>query len=145
MYLYKLGYGSYEDSCYVELSHEKKFNKKQFELIIFECVDLAIQKKRKDKYQFLLHTFADVMDYVSDCMVSKFGFKCIEYEQDWYCWGWASIFPGIRGWKHEVGSETRRLRKYLKGKGYTKEDDGMYQMDKKSKEEYKKEKKKEKT
>ena len=140
MYLYKLGYGSYEDSCYAELSHEKKFNKKQFELMIFECVDLAIQENRKEKGKaYLIHSFADVMDYVSECMVSKFGFKYIEYEQDWYCFGWASIFPGIGGWKTEIGSETIRLRKYLKGKGYTKEDDGMRQTDKKAKEEYKKE------
>ena len=140
MYVYNVGYHSYEPSNYIQLTHEKKFSKKQFELIVFGCVDLAIQKNMNKVSYYHIHDFDNAMDTVAECMVSGFGFKYLEYTQRFECFGWGSLFYND-GWKHETTGNIKRLRRYLKKRGYTKEDDGMRQMDKEMKEEYKKEKK----
>ena len=53
MYLYKIGYYSYEDSGYVELSNEKKFSKKEFETFFINAtVDLLIERRKEHYWLF---------------------------------------------------------------------------------------------
>ena len=48
MYLYQLGYYSYEDSCYHELSHEKEFTQEEYEKMFIEAtIDVLINKREK--------------------------------------------------------------------------------------------------
>lgn len=47
MFIYKIGYHSYEDSFYHELWHEKKFTQKEFESMFEESVLQLLTTDRK--------------------------------------------------------------------------------------------------
>lgn len=61
MYLYKIGYGSYEESCFVSFTHEKKFTHDELTKVIGEAVVKAIKKQKAREYHDI-HNFQDVFD-----------------------------------------------------------------------------------
>ena len=121
MYWYKIGYGTYEESNYVELKHEKLFTKEDITKMIAEAiVDIEKSKPEKDRnwhqssYQ---HFHKDVVQW----LIENKGFVSVEYEVGWSVFGWASVFD-INDWgTHGRGEEDQMLAKLLGEAGYGEE------------------------
>jgi len=121
MYFYKIGYWSLEESPYWVLTHKKKFNKEKFEKLIFEKVDKAIKIVKKEIG--FVHSFEDVVYKVIKLLIEEEGFEHAKYQEVWNCFGWGSLF--VNDWETRVDENLLELRKYLKEKGYTEEDDDL--------------------
>lgn len=47
-YLYELGYGTYEESEYSQIQHEKEFTQEEFENMVFQCVVKAAKEAHEE-------------------------------------------------------------------------------------------------
>jgi len=98
MYRYKIGYGSHEDSCCSELEHEKLFTQDELTEMIGKAV-VEILKENQERDAGFFNWFSDLFmrlkspnTILADQLISMFGFKAIEYDMQWWVWGWSSLF-----------------------------------------------------
>ena len=49
MYIYNIGYHSYEESEYIQIYHQKKFNDKEFGEIVMRVVVNILNNQKKTK------------------------------------------------------------------------------------------------
>ena len=118
MKVYVLGYWSHEESRYDYLTHEKIFSEQEFKDMIFESVYEAILEDKKKEHSYL-HGYYDIHNQTVKVMKNKYGFKDLKAEQEWSCFGWASMFE--RGvW---ADSDQIELIDFLQSKGLTIQDD----------------------
>lgn len=123
MYIYSVGYNSYEECPYTVLIHEKKFTKKQFNNIIAEGV-VEVAKKMKKKKEFL-HSFEDIYRQgLIEWLIKNKNFKTLKYHLEWSTFGWGSLFDD-KYWENDIDKNIVLFRKKLKEAGFTKEDDSM--------------------
>jgi len=137
MYNYKIGYGSYEESSYRELQHEKKFIDEEITEMIAEAVVDTIKKMKMDT-RYYTHNFQDVFEgcYKKDCpdvckyLIEKFGFKPIEYELFWSVFGWPSIFDKTdwEGGRDSQNDHLNKITEAVNKAGFTREDDSHLSM-----------------
>jgi len=120
MYIYDIGYGSYEESQYWQYIHKEKFTEKQLRLIVGDCIFEVIEylsrlKRRPTNRMNWVHfledgpTFQDIMytPRFHDAL-KKRGFKPIEIEAETHVFGWASCIRN--NWKDPVdSSDSTRL------------------------------------
>jgi len=137
-----------EESAYVELEHKKKFSEKELlDIVADAAVEVVKQMKALPLEKYVhLHNFQDIFsgNYCTDrinlasCLVDKFGFKRIEYEQVFSVFGWPSIFH-----KGDWESDREKNLDYITDKvlaaGFSKKDDTHFQHQKESKKKYLKE------
>lgn len=126
MYVYNVGYHSYEESEYCQLYHEKKFNQKEFEDIVIEAaISVLKESEHVNNYKDYKHegrvtiTFQDIFFSVVEVLVKKFGFKEVKFTSGFNVFGWADILDP-NDWKidrcERLNKLTKRVRNALKAK-----------------------------
>lgn len=115
MYSYEIGYGSYEDSNYIQLTHEKQFTEEEFDEMVYACVESVMEevkiqcaiprKKLLNKtesehpyigwycgYDESFHlNFEAIHELVAEYMCSKFDFKPLKFQQRFNVFGWCNL------------------------------------------------------
>jgi hypothetical protein len=103
MYIYELGYGSYEDSEYTQLSHEEEFTQEEFEEKIQASIKDALIRwidKEEDGVIYRMHEanphigFDRLHTYVSEILCEKFGFAKLEFQAKFSLFGWDDLLKG---------------------------------------------------
>ena len=124
LYYYQIGYGSYEDSDDVMLSHEQKFTEKQFRDLCFEAAPQAARNyvgHRKLKYikKLLCRprrrkeiTFQDLFPFVAEQLIMHHGFKLVQSEQRFFMFGWPNIMDP-KHWEDQRDEDLDALRKVI--------------------------------
>jgi len=126
--IYILGYGTYEESDYTYLLHDDVFTYDEFENMIFESTYKFIMEEKK-YIHYYIHSFSDVHSGVVEIMINDYGFKKLEPEVSWACFGWSSIFT-TKDWEDDILYTNRRLVEYLRNKGLSEKDDTYLQWEK---------------
>lgn len=127
-YFYSIGYYSYEESSYTQLVHEKKYTEKDLQKLIEEAVVAVIPEVKKERHY--VSSFQDVYHEAIDYLVKKKGFRYLEFETKWDCFGWASIFDK-ESWKgHDRDRSLQGITKAVLKAGYVKDDDDMVKTEK---------------
>ena len=134
MYRYKIGYGTCEESEFVELEHEKKFTEDDITQMIAETIEAEIKEglfEEKDEEGFY-YDFAFNFNHVwnnahedkklVDWLIENKGFVLVKYEVDWDAFGWASVLDK-NDWKtyRQKGDNLSKITDYLASKGIKKE------------------------
>lgn len=126
MYIYNIGYNSYEESEYYQLYHEKKFNQKEFEGIVIEAVIFVLKESESvENHKHYKHegrpkiTFQDILFSVVEVLVKNFGFKEVKFTSKFNVFGWADILDPD-DWKidrcERLNKLTKLVRNALKAK-----------------------------
>jgi len=131
MFKYKIGYSTYEESHYIELEHEQKFTHDELTKIIAEAAVAVVKTMVNDKDY--VHSFQDVfsrcyMDNkkadIEGYLIKEKGFKLIEYAENWYTFGWASIFHK-EDWKDNRDDDLNKITDAVNAAGFTKDNDSF--------------------
>ncbi len=111
IYIYNIGYYSYEEIENVQLYHKKRFNKKEFENIITKATINLLKKHeiKKDKYI----TFQDILDSIIEELIKNFGFKKVKFTAEFNVFGWANILDE-KDWKYDRNEQLNLLTKTIK-------------------------------
>lgn len=111
MYLYKFGYGSYEDSDFTEIFHIKQFSEQEFFNIIKNAIIRVLQGVIDKKYNPYIHENGLSYESIHEFMLEELksdGFKKIQYQTEWSCFGWPSMVDKS-SWSGQRGPELDRL------------------------------------
>jgi hypothetical protein len=114
MYFYRIGYNSPEDSDFYELVHKDKLSKEKFIALISEATIRALEGIVSGKYEGNFCSaleglsFEDILEDVVNELVEVDGFKHLEYQVKWSCFGWPSVTDS-KDWKEQRGTELGRL------------------------------------
>ena len=148
MYRYKIGYTSYEESSFVELEHELKYTEEQLADVVADAtVEVIKQMKALPKEAMMrVHSFQDICSgsytddgiSLADCLINKFGFKPIVYEQVFSVFGWPSIFHKT-DWKGDRSVTLNKITDRVLAAGFTIDDDDYLRSQKESRAEFLKE------
>ena len=111
MYIYNIGYHSYEESDYIQNFHKKKINKKGLEDIIIKATVNVFKSHevKKDKgvtFQYILY------DVVEE-LIKNFGFKEVEFTSQFNIFGWANILDE-KDWEGDRDEQLKKLTKSIK-------------------------------
>jgi hypothetical protein len=111
MFLYKFGYGSYEESNFYEICHKKQFSEKEFTSIIADSIIKVLYdccNGINDVYIFNDGiSYEDIHEYVFE-ELKKIGFEKVEYEVVWSCFGWPSL-TNKNSWGKQRGNELNEI------------------------------------
>jgi hypothetical protein len=120
MFLYRVGYTSYEECPQVALCHERRIDSKEFEEMCLSCaVDAAKEMIAKDEY---VHNFSHLYDRVVYLMVVRHGFAAAEYAGDFRPFGWPSVFDKD-DWEKDRDEDLDKLTDRLLAAGLGPADD----------------------
>lgn len=136
MYLYDVGYGSCEESEYIQFSHKKKFDKEEFNSIVEECLyqcllfevkrEVELAKKYPPMNYFCRGTLSfdgtrisqpsfqdlfmasDGENLVFVREMSKRGFEKAKFEHRLGVFGWSSAVDP-NDWKDHTNEDTKLL------------------------------------
>lgn len=111
MFIYNLGYHTYEESEYIQLYHNKKFNKKEFEKIVIKAT-ITILKKYEIKSTEIV-TFQDILYDVVEELIKNFGFKKVKFSSEFNVFGWANIL-NEKDWEYNRDEQLNKLTKAVK-------------------------------
>ena len=117
-YIYKVGYHTYEESNYEYLASDEQFTKQELSALIEASAIEVVNRKKNggdsvNTYQYIHH---DVVDY----LINNYGFKQLQLQAVWNCFGWSSIFKED-GWAKQGDNteENEGLIKILNLAGFT--------------------------
>lgn len=117
-YLYNIGYGSCEESCYIQLWHKDKFTVEQLEDLYFQAAKKIILSD--DKIGFIdicdeeyIVSFQDLNDIVLDLFVKEYGFEAVEFQARLNYFGWVNIFNS-KSWKDYADESDIRFKERVK-------------------------------
>lgn len=125
MHIYKIGYGSPEDSYYYEFQHEKKFTEVQLREIIAECITEVMPKVMPNNFGSCDKKFSSILlDERFEQTMLKHGFIPLKYEAIYYLSGWSSVLDDTDYFADEETKKCIRIiHKKMEGKNQTKGDD----------------------
>jgi hypothetical protein len=121
MHIYDIGYYSYEDSSYAQLTHSEKYTDEDLRGLVEEAVlaIVAVEKAREHGY---VSTYDSIHHEVIEWLLTEKGFSKLELTATWNCFGWGSIF--MKGdWSRYPDKNRAHLVDTLQAAGYTAEDD----------------------
>lgn len=94
-YLYKVGYGSYEDSAYAELTHETCYSEEELHKLIVNAIIKVLESIMDNQCKVSLDeegvSYEEIHDHVITELIVHDGFKKVAYQAQWSCFGWPSI------------------------------------------------------
>lgn len=94
MFLYKFGYGSYEESCFYEVCHKKQFSEEEFNSIVIGAIIKVLQDFVDGKRKLYVGdegiSYDEIHEYVFE-ELKKIGFEKIQYKSTWSVFGWPSL------------------------------------------------------
>ena len=110
MYIYSMGYHTYEESDNIQLYHEKKFSKKKFEDIVTKATVNVLKEPefKKDKHI----SFQDIIYDIAEELIKNFGFKEVKFTADFNIFGWANILDE-EDWKRDRDAQLKLLTKAI--------------------------------
>ncbi len=110
MYIYNVGYDTYEESEHVQLYHKNKFSNREFkEKVKTAVVNILNKTKIKDKEKI---SFQSIFDEVIEELVKNFGFKEVKFDAEFGVFGWADILDK-EDWKDVRGEELNELTDFV--------------------------------
>lgn len=117
MYKYRVGYGSYEESCYREFCHEDKLSGQQLNTIVADCVaEAALLDDQASHLTTFQQFMPDNVRFI-EAMYRR-GFVQTVYEAHSCVFGWNSILEP--DWERDLDEEdlriVRHIRRRLAGK-----------------------------
>ena len=135
-FIYEVGYGTCEESNYMQFLHENKLSEKQLSKYVEECIVAVLPKMIKPRSEFehiRTPSFQRVIDFQLPIRkkgqlvklrhlfveeMRKRDFKVLGFEQKWSIFGWASALDPT-DWsaytdKNHVNFCRRIRRKFLK-------------------------------
>lgn len=119
-YLYEIGYGSPEDSCYHQLWHDEEFSDEGLAQLVAEATIAVIHICKAENNS--VHSFSSIHREVAEWLIEYKGFSRAEYKARWSCFGWASIFTDA-GWDTYKDDPLIELVEAVRRAGYTWRDD----------------------
>ena len=130
MFFYEVGYGSYEDSGYIQLFHKKEFSEEEFEALILEVApeaaerSLERQESLEDETQkgdyYRGHRFEDMYPHIAALLIEKHGFREISYCARYSVFGWPNLLDKS-DWGSDRDETLTRLTDRLNAAGFTPE------------------------
>jgi hypothetical protein len=111
MYIYDMGYYTYEESDYHQICHEQKYNDKEFEEIVIKAAINILKEKETKKEERI--SFQDILHDVVEELIKNFGFKEVKFTVRHYIFGWPNILDE-KDWKGDRGKELNQLTKRIK-------------------------------
>lgn len=112
MFLYKFGYGSYEDSMYSEIASEKEFSEDEFKEVVIKAIIRVMEGVATGKYRVYLHgegpSYAAIHEYVLRELLEVDGFQMVEYKSTWGCFGWPSLIEPT-SWESQRGQDLNEV------------------------------------
>ena len=133
MYVYKIGYGGFEESGSIELCHEDKFTKEQMTDMIAEAVIYKI--RNKDEYDYFYGYDHFINEFVAMYLIKEKGFSTVEYELVWEGCCNASMFYEAEHSSYRLPDEHHELIRLLNDAGIDKSYDDFLRLDKEYEEE----------
>jgi alpha-amylase/alpha-mannosidase (GH57 family) len=125
MFTYNIGYGSYEESEYTYLMHEKKYTFEEFRDMIEQCaVEVITQGLAKQEPEYI-HNYQDIHTDVVKLLITKYGFKQLITTVEWTVFGWASMFTTTKDWKDARDANLDHLTNTIRKAGFTEKSDGF--------------------
>lgn len=114
MFLYKFGYGSYEESRFSEILHEKEFSNTEFETIVEDAIIRVLNKIALGEIDPRIYSEPSYEDIHDDVLqeLLNIGFKKVEYKSQWSCFGWPSLIDEY-DWKGDRGSALDKIYKKI--------------------------------
>ncbi len=109
MYFYKVGYWTNDGSAGVELCHEEHFEQADFEAMVHAGTAEVLRGERRNKTHF---PFAWIYDEVAQWLVTRHGFRRLEFTADYEIYGSGSVLEG-----DENMPDLDRLYRYLRDQG----------------------------
>ncbi len=116
VHIYSIGYGTYEESEYAQLYHEKKFTDAQLEKLVHKAVTKILRNMLKDKPDYIYEdgpSFEGIFHSVCE-ELEIMGFKKVEFDAKWRCFGWSSLCAD--NWKGQDDAENIAMRKSIPAK-----------------------------
>lgn len=114
MYIYNIGYHSYEESEYVQLYHKKEFDKKTFEKILCQATINVLKNNEEFRKEDKRHvTFQNIFSEVVEELIKNFEFKELKFTSEFSVFGWASILDE-KDWKMNRDEQLNLLTKTIK-------------------------------
>ena len=111
MYIYEVGYHSYEESCYIQLYHEEKFSGKRFEGMVIKATVALLKREGIRKGERT--SFQDILHDVVEELITAFGFKEVKFTAKFGIFGWANILDE-KDWRHDRDELLNRLTESIK-------------------------------
>ncbi len=111
MYIYDVGYHTYEESDHVQLYHKKEFNKKEFEDIVIKAT-IDVSKKQKVKKGETI-TFQSILIDVIEELTKNFDFEEVEFTSQFNVFGWADILDE-KDWERDRDEQLNKITKSIK-------------------------------
>jgi len=93
MFTYKIGYGSYEESEFVELQHENEYNDELLHEIVVQAIKTVLSDlaQTDEYYGEAGPNYQDIHDQVIGELILNHGFQKVEYRTTWSVFGWPSL------------------------------------------------------
>ena len=110
MPIYNLGYDTYEESEYIQLSHEHKYSDKEFKQIVRTATANVINKMEIKENKRI--SFQDIIEDVAEELIQTFGFKRVKFDAEFSVFGWADI-SDKDDWKEVRGEELDKLSEFV--------------------------------
>lgn len=117
MYYYEVGYGSYEDSGRIMLSHETLYDDAAFRQM---CIDVS--KLAMDKYQQKFQddditriSFDELYTFVAEALIEQYGFQQVIPSAGFFPFGWSNILDQD-DWKTHRDEDLEAMRLKIQGK-----------------------------
>jgi hypothetical protein len=109
MYFYKIGYHSYEESAFAELTHENKYTDEEIHNIVSNAVIRVLQEIVAKKKKCIFNSsYEGLHDLITEDLIEMDGFKKVKYQSIWSCFGWASV-TNEEDWEGQRGDNLKRL------------------------------------
>lgn len=96
MYVYKVGWGSYEESEYTELYHDQRFTDEDLEKMVFDAVINVLSEIVKSDFDKICLredgiAYEEIHSKVVTVLQEKHGFTKVQYQASWSIFGWPSL------------------------------------------------------
>jgi len=113
MYIYNIGYDSYEETEYVQLYHKNKYKNKEFEEMIMKAVVNVLSKQKIKKSEII--SFQDIFSDLIEELIKNFGFKKVKFDSKFNVFGWTNILDK-EDWKNIRDEKLNKLTDYIKSR-----------------------------
>lgn len=124
MYLYSIGYGSYEESHYVQYWHERKLSEQELSDLVVDCMVETIEhyagRFEENGYnEDMFHSseegpsFQEILESeVFEQSLQYRGFKTVEFEAKFNIFGWPSAMDDT-SWRSDTEEETKGMQRQI--------------------------------
>lgn len=110
MYIYNIGYHSYEENEDVQLYHKQKFGKEDFDNIVIKATCNVLKKHDLKKGNEI--TFQCIFYPIIDDLIKNFGFNEVKFTAKFSVFGWADLMDE-KDWENDRDEQLNLLTKAI--------------------------------